>query len=103
MSRLGSQQKLVPSKVFFDVLMHSSVHVPTEDKITIPDPEPALVAALHATPKWFTPYLEYKTRGTLPTDEFLARQIAAAANPLCSSRDNCTGLSRQALSNVVSL
>ena len=75
MSRLGSQQKPVPPNVFLDILMHPSVQPPTEEDIVVPDPELALVAALHATPAWVTPYLEYKTRGVLPADEFLARQI----------------------------
>ena len=73
MSRLGSQQKPMPPNVFLDVLTHPSVWLPTKEEIAIPDPELALVAALHATPEWVAPYLDYKTRGILPEDEFLAR------------------------------
>lgn len=75
LSRLGSQQKPVPPNVFLDVLTHHSVRLQTEEEITILDPELALVAALHATPEWVTPYLDYKTCGILPKYEFLARQI----------------------------
>ena len=34
-----------------------------------------LVAALHAIPDWTVPYLDYLTRGELPADELMARQI----------------------------
>ena len=33
------------------------------------------MAALHAIPDWTVPYLAYMTRGELPEDETLARQI----------------------------
>ena len=33
------------------------------------------MAALHITPDWTVPYLAYMTRGELPEDETLARQI----------------------------
>lgn len=33
------------------------------------------MAALHAIPNWRVPYLAYMTRGELPEDETLARQI----------------------------
>src|SRR3954462_5353332 len=65
----------VPPNVFLDVLTKPSVQPPTEKDIVEPDPEPALVAAIHATPSWVVPYLDYKTRGILPSDEILARQI----------------------------
>src|SRR3954465_13979703 len=35
----------------------------------------ALVAAIHGTPDWAVPYIDYMTQGVLPADEFLARQI----------------------------
>ena len=73
LSRLGSQRKPVPPNVFLDVLMHPSVQPPMEEDIAVPDPDPALVAAIHATPSWVTPYLDYKTRGILLEDELLAR------------------------------
>ena len=41
----------------------------------MPDPEAQLVAALHVIPDWTVPYLAYMTRGELPEDETLARQI----------------------------
>ena len=34
------------------------------------------MAALHVIPDWTVPYLAYMTRGELPEDETLARQIA---------------------------
>ena len=33
------------------------------------------MAALHAIPDWTVPYLAYMTRGELPEDDTLARQI----------------------------
>src|SRR3954468_21340726 len=75
LSRLGSQRKPVPPNVILDVLTKPSVQIPTEQDIAEPDPEPALVAAVHATPSWVVPYLDYKTRGMLPPDEVLAKQI----------------------------
>ena len=48
---------------------------PTEEDLAIPDPEAQLVAALHVIPDWTVPYLTYMTRGKLPDDETLARQI----------------------------
>src|SRR4051812_11165576 len=50
LSRLVSQQKPVPPNVFLDVLLHPSVQSPTEQDIAVPDPEMALVVAIHATP-----------------------------------------------------
>src|SRR3954465_3807136 len=75
LSRLGSQQKPVPPNVFLDILTKPSVQIPTKQDIAEPDPEPALVAPIHATPSWVVPYLDYKTWGILPTDEVLARKI----------------------------
>ena len=75
MSRLGSQRKLVPPNVFLDILHNTSVKLPTEEDLAIPDPEVQLVAVLHAIPDWAVPYLAYMTRGELPEDETLARQI----------------------------
>ena len=75
LSRLGLQRKPVPPNVFPDVLTKPSVQPPAEQDIAEPDPQPALVAAIHATPDWVVPYLDYKTRGILPVDELLARQI----------------------------
>src|SRR3954470_13812277 len=75
LSRLCSQRKPVPPNVFLDVLTKPSVQPPTEQDIAEPDPEPALVAAIHATPDWVVPYMDYMTRGTLPVDELMARQI----------------------------
>ena len=53
-----------------------SVKLPSEEDLAIPDPEAQLVAALHAIPDWTVPYLAYMTRGELPEDETLARQIS---------------------------
>jgi hypothetical protein len=75
LSRLGSQCKLVPPNVFLDVLHNPSVKLPSEEDLAIPDPEGQLVAALRAIPDWTIPYLAYLTRGELPDDENLARQI----------------------------
>src|SRR4051812_28349315 len=75
LSRLGSQQKPVPPNVFLDVLSKSSVQPAAEQDIAEPDPETALMATIHATPDWVVPYLDYKTRGILPPNEILARQI----------------------------
>ena len=75
LSRLGSQRKPVPPNTFLDVLHNPSVKVPTEEELAVPDPEAQLVAALHVIPDWIVPYLAYMTRGELPEDETLARQI----------------------------
>src|SRR3954465_5274190 len=56
LSRLGSQRNPVPPNVFLDVLTKASVQPPTEQDIAEPDLEPALVAAIHATPSWVVPY-----------------------------------------------
>ena len=57
------------------MLHHSSVKLPSEEDLAVPDPEGSLVAALHAIPDWTLPYLAYLTHGELPEDETLARQI----------------------------
>jgi hypothetical protein len=75
LSRLGSQRKPVPPNVFLDILNNPSVRWPTEEDLAIPDPEAQLVVDLHAVPDWTVPYLAYMTRGELPEDETLARQI----------------------------
>lgn len=75
LSRLGSQCKPVPPNTFLDVLHNPSVKVSTEEELAVPDPEAQLVAALHVIPDWTVPYLAYMTRGELPEDEILARQI----------------------------
>src|SRR3954465_11223194 len=48
LSRLGSQRKPVPPNVFHDVMTKPYVQPPTEQDIAEPDPEPTLVAAIHA-------------------------------------------------------
>ena len=60
---------------FLDVLHNPSVKLPTEEDLAVADPEAQLVAALHVIPGWIVPYLAYMTRGELPEDETLARQI----------------------------
>src|SRR5215216_6170130 len=75
LSRLGTQCKPVPPNTFLDILHNPSVKLPTEEDLAIPDPEAQLVAALHSIPDWTVPYLAYMTRGELPDDEILARQI----------------------------
>src|SRR3954465_4283616 len=72
LSRLGSQRKPVPPNVFLDILTKPYVHPPTEQHIAEPDPEPSLVAAIHATPDCTVPYMDYMTQGILPEDELLA-------------------------------
>ena len=49
--------------------------LPIEEDLAIPDLEVQLVAALHVIPDWTVPFLAYMTRGELPEDETLARQI----------------------------
>ena len=75
LSRLGSQRKPVPPNTFLDVLHNPSVKLPTEEDLAVPDPEAQLVAALHVIPDWTMLYLACMTRGELPEDETLARQI----------------------------
>ena len=65
----------MPPNTFLNVLHNPSVKVPTEEELAVPDPEAQLVAALHVIPDWTLPYLAYMTRGELPEDETLARQI----------------------------
>ena len=72
LSQLGSQRKPVPPNVFLDILHNPSVKLPTEEDLDVPDPEAQLVAPI---PDWTVPYLAYMTRGELPEDETLARQI----------------------------
>ena len=73
LSRLGSQRKPVPPNTFLDILHNSSVKLPTEEDLAVPDPESQLVAALHVIPDWTVPYLAYMNRGELPDDEVFAR------------------------------
>ena len=54
----------MPPNTFLDILHNPSVKLPTEEDYVGPDPEAQLV-----------PYLAYMTRGELPKDETLARQI----------------------------
>ena len=75
LSQLGSQLKLVLPNVFLDILHNPSVKIPTEEDLAVPNPEAQLVAVLHAIPDWAVPYPAYMTRGELPEDEVLARQI----------------------------
>ena len=75
LSRLGSQRKPVPPNVFLDVVHNPSVKLPGEEDLAVPDPEAQLVAALHVIPDWTVPYLAYMSRGELPSDQVLARQI----------------------------
>ena len=73
LSCLGSQRKPVPPNVFLDILHNSSVKIPTEEELAIPDLEAQLVAALHVIPDWTVLYLAYMNWGELPEDETLAR------------------------------
>ena len=57
------------------ILHNPSVKLPTEEDLVVPDLEAQLVEVLRATPDWTVPYLAYMTRGELPKDETLARQI----------------------------
>jgi hypothetical protein len=75
LSHLGSQRKPIPPNVFLDVLHNPSVKLPTEEDLAVPDPEAALVAAVHTIPDWTIPYLAYLSRGELPAEEIIARQI----------------------------
>ena len=58
-----------------DILHNPSVKLHTEEDLATPDPEAQLVAALHTISDWEIPYLAYISRGELPEDETLARQI----------------------------
>jgi hypothetical protein len=46
-----------------------------EEGLAVPDPEAALVAAVHAIPDWTVPYLAYLSHGELPAEEIVTRQI----------------------------
>ena len=89
LSRLGSQRKPVPPNTFLDVLYNPSVKLPTEEDLAVPDPEARLVAALHIIPDWTMPYLAYMTRGDLPEDETLARQITRRSKSMMLSMVSC--------------
>ena len=65
----------MPPNTFLDVVHNPTVKLPTEEDLAVPDPEAQLVAALHVIPDWTVPYLAYMTRGELPEDETVARQI----------------------------
>ena len=65
----------MPPNTFLDILHNPSVKLPTEEDLAVPDPEAQLVAALHTILDWTVPYLAYMTRGELPEDETLARQM----------------------------
>ena len=75
LSRLRSQRKPVPPNTFLDILHNPSVKLPTKEDLDVADLEAQLVATLHVIPDWTMPYLAYMTRGELPEDETLARQI----------------------------
>ena len=75
LSQLRSQRKPVPPNIFLDILHNPSVKLPIEEDLAIPDLEAQLVAALHVILDWTVPYLAYMTRGELPEEETLARQI----------------------------
>ena len=85
LSRLGSQRKPVPPDTFLDVLHNPSVKLPTEEDLVVPDPEAQLVAALHVIPDWTVSFLAYMTRGELPADETLARQITRRSKSMTIS------------------
>ena len=70
---------------FLDVLHNPSVKLPTEEDLVVPDPEAQLVVALHITPDWTVPFLAYMTRGELPADETLARQITRRSKSMTIS------------------
>ena len=72
----------MPPNTFLDILHNPSVKLPTEEDLAVPDPEARLVAALHIIPGWTVPYLAYMTRGDLPEDETLARQITRRSNSM---------------------
>ena len=63
--------------------MHnSSIKLPTEEDLAVPDPEAQLVVPLHVILDWTVPYMAYMTRGELPEDETLARQITHRSNSM---------------------
>ena len=67
------------------MLHNPSVKLPGEEDLAVPDPEAQLVAALHVIPDWIVPYLAYMTRGELPKDETLARQITRRSKSMTIS------------------
>ena len=87
LSRLGLQCKTVPPNIFLDILYNTSVKLPSEEDLAVPDPESQLVAALHATLDWAIPYMAYLTRGELPADELLARQVVRRCKSMVIHND----------------
>ena len=80
LSRLGSKRASVPPEVFLDQIHSPSISIPSEVDITIPPaPDSVMVAGVYEIPDWTTPFMEYLEKGTLPTDEVLARQIVRRA------------------------
>ena len=75
----------MPPNTFLDVLHNPSVKLPTEEDLAVPDPEAQLVAALDVIPDWTVPFLAYMTRGELPADETLARQITRRSKSMTIS------------------
>ena len=75
LAHLGSRKKQVPPNVFLDEIHSPSVKIPTEEDIANPDPDSELIATVHAIPEWTEPYLAYLTRGELPQEEVITRQV----------------------------
>ena len=75
----------MPPNTFLDVLHNPSVKLPIEENFAVPDPEAQLGAALHVIPDWTVPFLAYMTRGELPADETLARQITRRSKSMTIS------------------
>jgi hypothetical protein len=103
LSWLGSQRKLVPPNVFLDVLHNPSVKLPSKEDLVVPDPEAQLVAALRAIPYWTLPYLAYMSRGELPEDETLARQITRRSKSMTIVNGELHRCSVIVYSNIVFL
>ena len=75
----------MPPNTFLDVLHNPSVKLPTEEDLAVPDPGAQLVVALHIIADWTVPFLAYMTRGELPADETLARQITRRSKSMTIS------------------
>jgi len=93
----------MPPNTFLDVLHNTFVKLPTKEDLAIPDPEAELVAALHVILDWIIPFLAYMTRGELPEDETLARQITRRSKSMTILTVSCIIVASLERFNIVFL